>query len=445
MQKIQLLIKILIKKFIIIALMVLMSFGVNITTLAIDYKAKIAETERQAQDFVVQLNKTRNDIESTRKKMGSLQEEINTLNAESKKFSDQATTAKNLAKKYDEEKKIKEDEIVKLKAETKLLYKELQKKSMSNPMQNLFAARNLGEVISKVYEASSLEKRFVEIQDKTKQEVAQKEIAIQKQQEVAKEGESLEQKALAQKAQVQLLLEQTKGDETKYKSIAEEANRQIDQANAQKAKYAQAEKEEQERIAKELEAQRKFAEEQAKIAALTASTNQYSNNTNYATISTGFSNYDYSGKCRYQSSADLSVSKGYFVTPTTGRFEREFGLCNHDGLDISNSVGTPVVASASGKVVRAGFTYDGYGNNVVISHSLSGGQTVYSLYGHLTSYSVAVGDTVSSGQQIGQMGNTGNSTGPHLHFMLIDGASYDGPACQYGGSKCFKPRDYINF
>lgn len=88
----------------------------------------------------------------------------------------------------------------------------------------------------------------------------------------------------------------------------------------------------------------------------------------------------------------------------------------HDGnaVDFGAPIGTPVFAAAGGKVLVAkGSGYNGgYGNFIVINHP-DGSQTQYS---HLSKVSVAIGDTVSQGEQIGLSGNSGRSTGPHLHY-----------------------------
>jgi murein DD-endopeptidase MepM/ murein hydrolase activator NlpD len=86
----------------------------------------------------------------------------------------------------------------------------------------------------------------------------------------------------------------------------------------------------------------------------------------------------------------------------------------HPALDIARAIGTPVKAADSGFVVVAGWSNDGYGNHIVIDHR-NGYQT---LYAHLNRIYVKAGDSVGKGAEIGQMGNTGRSTGPHLHFEV---------------------------
>ncbi len=93
----------------------------------------------------------------------------------------------------------------------------------------------------------------------------------------------------------------------------------------------------------------------------------------------------------------------------------------HQGIDLDGDTGDRVGAARSGEVIVAGWR-SGYGNTVVVYHGLG-----YStLYSHLSSISVSVGDQVSSGDKVGAVGSTGLSTGPHLHFELrIDGRAVD--------------------
>lgn len=96
----------------------------------------------------------------------------------------------------------------------------------------------------------------------------------------------------------------------------------------------------------------------------------------------------------------------------------------HCGIDIASRSGDANVYAASyGKVVYTGYT-SGNGNHVIIQHTLSG-KTVYTLYSHLNSISCKVGNYVNQGACIGVYGNTGNSSGRHLHFAIFTGYSSD--------------------
>lgn len=109
----------------------------------------------------------------------------------------------------------------------------------------------------------------------------------------------------------------------------------------------------------------------------------------------------------------------YIKPITVGSFSSPFGTRwgrMHEGVDWSCPVGSAIKASCGGKVVSAGWM-NGYGNCIVLSHP-DGKQTRYA---HLSSILVEVGQTVSQGDKIALSGNTGNSTGPHLHFEILIG------------------------
>ncbi len=106
-----------------------------------------------------------------------------------------------------------------------------------------------------------------------------------------------------------------------------------------------------------------------------------------------------------------------YMWPTKGvitsGYGRRWGRM-HKGIDIASSVGTPVVAAATGEVISAGWNSGGYGNLVVIRHA--NGSITY--YGHNSRVLVRTGQLVQKGEQVSAMGSTGRSTGPHLHFEV---------------------------
>ncbi|HMN30536.1 MAG TPA: M23 family metallopeptidase [Caldilineaceae bacterium] len=112
--------------------------------------------------------------------------------------------------------------------------------------------------------------------------------------------------------------------------------------------------------------------------------------------------------------ADAAVGSGSFSWPTSGNITQQF-WGGHRAVDIGSWVGAPVKSADSGYVIEAGGGWNGgYGNHVLIDH----GNGFTTLYAHLNSIFVRAGESVSRGDQIGTVGNTGNSTGPHLHFEI---------------------------
>lgn len=104
----------------------------------------------------------------------------------------------------------------------------------------------------------------------------------------------------------------------------------------------------------------------------------------------------------------ISSNYGYRVDPFTEI--RKY----HAGIDLAANRGTHVYASGKGKVIYAAYSYGGYGNLVKIDH----GDGLVSFYGHLNKIKVSKGEIVERGKFIGEVGNTGRSTGPHLHYEI---------------------------
>lgn len=111
-----------------------------------------------------------------------------------------------------------------------------------------------------------------------------------------------------------------------------------------------------------------------------------------------------------------------FIWPTSGGISQS-PVWYHMALDITNSPGTSILTSDTGTVTYAGCLNWGYGCHIIVDHA-NGYQT---LYAHLNSIGVAVGQAVTQGQQIGLMGSTGRSTGPHLHFEVRSGGTLMNP------------------
>lgn len=131
----------------------------------------------------------------------------------------------------------------------------------------------------------------------------------------------------------------------------------------------------------------------------------------------------------------FSLGRNSFIWPVNGRITSNFGWRNHpikktrlfhNGLDIAVSTGTSVKAAAAGEVVYSGWM-NGFGYTIIIDH----GQGVETLYAHNSRVTAAKGIMVNKGQQVAVSGNTGLSTGPHLHFGVLR------------NEKPLNPRDYL--
>ena len=130
---------------------------------------------------------------------------------------------------------------------------------------------------------------------------------------------------------------------------------------------------------------------------------------------------------------DNPPSNATWITPVSGwRLTSPFGMRlhpvlgynrMHNGIDMACAQGTPIYATRAGKVTRTAYQAGGAGNYVSINH-LDGFSSVYM---HMTHYVVSAGQNVSAGQLIGYVGNTGISTGPHLHFGISYAGTYVNP------------------
>ncbi len=125
-----------------------------------------------------------------------------------------------------------------------------------------------------------------------------------------------------------------------------------------------------------------------------------------------------------------TLGNGKYTPPVTGEITSPFGerkdpvtgtAAKHLGIDISAPMNTPVLSAFEGKVLRAE-TNEYYGNFVMVEHPTG----IVTLYGHLSSISVNPGDRISSGHPLGYSGDSGRTTGPHLHFEVRkDGVHLD--------------------
>lgn len=130
-----------------------------------------------------------------------------------------------------------------------------------------------------------------------------------------------------------------------------------------------------------------------------------------------------------------------WLKPAQGRITSRFGrrtrpiadaTTEHMGIDIGADYNSPVVAPADGTVIMAQY-YGSAGKCIKIDHGTINGVRVTSLYGHLNSYNVQAKQVVYRGQTIGYVGSTGVSTGPHLHFGILENGKYINPL-KYIGS-----------
>ncbi len=166
-------------------------------------------------------------------------------------------------------------------------------------------------------------------------------------------------------------------------------------------------------------------------------------------ISPGPSGRKRSGKTGRKSPGPKSVPPlvesygGGYVWPTSvGVVSSEYGKRwgkNHRGLDIAADIGEPIRATATGVVIYSGSGLRGYGNVIILRHDAK----TTSLYAHNSRLLAAADQRVEGGQVIAKLGNTGRSTGPHLHFEIRDGDVPVNPRTRLGKSTQHADIDWL--
>ena len=231
----------------------------------------------------------------------------------------------------------------------------------------------------------------------------------------------IEEIAEADQAVIDSIKEKQEQTETAKQELEKEKN-EVDEAKQeveQKNESLQTARQERQAKADSLEEQED--ELQAQIDEFEAAIEDAQDEIEAAVASANSSGGGYSGSFEGMFSWPISSTSanyniitsifGYRDAPTAG------ASSNHGAIDIAVRY-TPVYAAADGKVIIARYL-SGYGNYVMIDH----GDGYYTGYGHLNSFNVSAGETVSRGQQIAVSGNTGISTGPHLHYEVYIGGT----------------------
>lgn len=124
-----------------------------------------------------------------------------------------------------------------------------------------------------------------------------------------------------------------------------------------------------------------------------------------------------------------TLETSYITSPYGSRLHPIQGVIkNHDGIDIGGNTGDPVYAAADGIVIYSDFNNGGYGNMIMVDHGVnSDGIKIVTLYAHGDERLKNVGDVVKKGDIIMEMGSTGNSTGPHVHFEVRENGVHVDP------------------
>lgn len=297
-------------------------------------------------------------------------------------------------KEVDEAQKVADAQLEKYKVRVRAM----EESGRYNYFEVLFGASSIGEFLSLIDDIGDIMRSDKELEDAYRQSVADLK-AVKAEYEQAKaemedsktELETLkaqQEKDIAEAASVIAFLQ---GDISSNSSLLSQLSEQEKQLNADIQKKV-------DELNKQQEANK-------------------GNNGSGSTVGTG--NLVWPSYCTY-----ITSRQGPRTHPITGEYR------NHGGTDIGASYGSAIYAADSGTVVRSADGWNGgWGNYVMIDH----GNGMQTLYAHMSSRAVSVGQTVSRGQTIGYVGSTGMSTGAHLHFeMYINGSRID-PQTRYPG------------
>ena len=338
-------------------------------------------------------------IDEAEKKADQLEQQKESAEAEKQKLTtrlngiidDVNETQEKLTAK-EEEIDAAEQELVQAKIDENNQYESMKKRikfmyegGNTQLLEVLVKSESIGDLLNKAEYVSQLSlydrDMLTEFQNTVK-EVEEKEAALKAEYEELNE---LQDQLSEQQTEVQELID---SKEAQISDIQDEIK-----ANAETL----------DRLKKEAEEAKRLREEQAAAAAAAASS------------SGGGSSYTAA------SSGNVVSGSGYFTHPCPGMTYqssyfgeiREFEVGGHKGNDYAAPAGTPTYAAAAGTVVIAGWS-NSAGNWVVINH----GNGLVTKYMHHSSLCVSAGQYVEKGQQIGYVGSTGQSTGPHLHFQV---------------------------
>lgn len=340
-------------------------------------------------------------IDEAEKKADQLEQQKESAEAEKQKLTtrlngiidDMNETQEKLTAK-EEEIDAAEQELVQAKIDENNQYESMKKRikfmyegGNTQLLEVLVKSESIGDLLNKAEYVSQLSlydrDMLTEFQNTVK-EVEEKEAALKAEYEELNE---LQDQLSEQQTEVQELID---SKEAQISDIQDEIK-----ANAETL----------DRLKKEAEEAKRLREEQAAAAAAAVAASSSGGGSSYTAASSG----------------NVVSGSGYFTHPCPGMTYqssyfgeiREFEVGGHKGNDYAAPAGTPTYAAAAGTVVIAGWS-NSAGNWVVINH----GNGLVTKYMHHSSLCVSAGQYVEKGQQIGYVGSTGQSTGPHLHFQV---------------------------
>lgn len=370
-------------------------------------KDQASELETQEDSLQGQLDELENQANSKLEEKALLEQQISVLSA-------QIANTEALIAEYDvqiaqtqtelEEAQAKEAEYYQLFCER---FRDMEEQGSVTYWSILFGSASFTDLLDRlnfVGDVMDYDQQMVEALGEARQAVADAKAALetsQAEQQAAKAALEEQQSALA-------------ADEAAVDAAIAEINSQADVYESQLAELTAqaAELDEQIAAAQKAYDDQVAAEKAAEEAAKDNASNSGGSGSS-GSASSGSGRISMVWPC---SSTRITSNFGYRDSPTAG------ASSYHQGIDIGASSGSPIYAAASGTVTEAGYS-SSRGNYAVISH----GSGVSTVYMHCSALYVSAGDSVSQGETIAAVGSTGISTGPHLHFGVIEDGVYVNP------------------
>lgn len=363
------------------------SYAASLSSQKSDIQDKIDETATEIVGVKKEKSDAMKQVEELDSQINSYESEISELNTKisdlENRIEEQEKSLQEEQARYDKEQELLDERLVTLyeAGETSYLDVLLSSESITDFISNYYLVSQLAE-----YDTDLLQKI-----DESKKQIENTKNDMQKNKDEI----------------------QSAKDEKQSKSDALKVSKK--EKDAQVSKLSSEEKNLQDQLEEYKQAEK----------AIDAKLKKYEAQANQASSGGGTSSRGDSGSSGGSSGGS---SASGFIRPVSGGYIGTgfYGYANHNGVDFNGVAGQPVMAAKSGVVVEAASWNYSYGVHVVISH----GNGVSTLYAHgvMGSLRVSEGQTVSQGQQLMNVGQTGNATGPHLHFGLKINGTYVNPA-----------------
>lgn len=394
------------KKLVSLLLVGTLCFGMVFTSEA----SSASEAKKEAEEAKEKAEKAKEESKELKEQKEQAETEKQTLSAQLDALLADISEIEEKIQKKEEEISLKEEELIQARVDENDQYESMKKRikymyenGNSQFVEILFEAKDLSDFLNKTEYISSISDYDRDMLLKYQQivkEVEEQEAALQKEQE---EMEGMQNELIEKQGSLEALLASKMNE---IDGLKEEIN-----ANAERVKKLEAAAQaaaEAARKKAEAEAAAKEAAARAAAEAEAAKNNQAASGSAGASVVSG--NGTFTHPC--PGYTRISSTFGYRRAPLRG------ASTNHKGTDFAAPTGTPIYAAAGGTVTSARYSGNA-GNMIVINH----GNGLQTYYMHCSRIFVSAGTKVSKGQNIGAVGTTGNSTGPHLHFQVMSGGT----------------------